>query len=513
MENDPTIPYGWAALKPGDTVYLIAPSTRVEEGTLQYTAELLAGMGLKVKYSEDISKPYHAWGNTAAHRAGQIIEALNDPQVKAIYSLEGGEGAAEVVAELKKREPELLAAPNRGKPIIGYSDTTIVEHYLGELGLASPVQGPVPAYLATNDREVHGFGPRTPEQIEAARHNLEAYRHFLMDEHATEPPMTLHALNAAARQARQIEGVLVGGSDQITALSRFTTHGPKIALHAAADKPILLLEGKSLQELHDTLVALRESGDLKRYQGIVLGAYYANQDDPKPKFPTHQVMEVLKRARVDESLPVYHGAEFGHPRRGAAMKPIPLYTHTLITAAGENAEMIVDRSATRAEMLGRPEKPLPEAAPGQTIANPMPISMNVISLDQSFVVNTTRLQAQDMAGKHVTLHFKLDPQRAASKDAAVNPVHLTLEPLVASGKLRNAASLTISTSGDFSPEFNAWLKDYAKSRLPGVPVRTEQRQESIRVDQGHHTQNTIAKPDLSVRVGSAGKASSALPGH
>jgi muramoyltetrapeptide carboxypeptidase LdcA involved in peptidoglycan recycling len=81
-----------------------------------------------------------------SHRRTKVIGSAN-------YSLEGSKGAAEVVAELKKREPELLATPNRGIPIIGYSDTTFLQHYLGERGLASPVQGPVPAYRATNDKE------------------------------------------------------------------------------------------------------------------------------------------------------------------------------------------------------------------------------------------------------------------------------------------------------------------------------------------------------------------------
>ena len=106
MTDAPKQPQAWETLKPGDSIYLIAPSTPADKGTVEYTVEMFKKMGLNPIVSPDINAGYYNWGNRPEHAAGQIIEALQTPGVKAIYSLEGGEGASDVVAELKKREAE-----------------------------------------------------------------------------------------------------------------------------------------------------------------------------------------------------------------------------------------------------------------------------------------------------------------------------------------------------------------------------------------------------------------------
>jgi muramoyltetrapeptide carboxypeptidase LdcA involved in peptidoglycan recycling len=135
-----------------DTVFLIAPSSPTDEGTVRYAEQIFSDMGFKTTHAPDISTPHFNWSNTAQHRAAQIIEALYDPSIKAIYALEGGEGASEVAAELKKPEnmAKLLNAPNRGIALIGGSDITFLHHFLGEHGVVTPVQGPVFSYLTDN---------------------------------------------------------------------------------------------------------------------------------------------------------------------------------------------------------------------------------------------------------------------------------------------------------------------------------------------------------------------------
>ncbi|MBY0406300.1 MAG: LD-carboxypeptidase, partial [Rickettsiales bacterium] len=118
----------------------------------------LEQIGLTPVTSTTISTPYQNWNGTPEQRAQQIIDALHTPGIRAIHSLEGGQGAEAVVAELRRREAEkpglLTRAPNRGIPLIGYSDTTFLQQYLGEIGAVSPVQGPPLAYLATNDKYI-----------------------------------------------------------------------------------------------------------------------------------------------------------------------------------------------------------------------------------------------------------------------------------------------------------------------------------------------------------------------
>ncbi|HEV3304419.1 MAG TPA: LD-carboxypeptidase [Planctomycetaceae bacterium] len=499
----PRLTPAWDALRPGDTVFLIAPSTPTDDGTVRYAATLFAEMGLKVAYSPAITNRFYNWGGTAEQRAQQIIDALYDPRVKAIYSLEGGEGASEVVGELKKREAELLKAPNRGIPLIGASDSTFLHHYLGERGIVSPVQGPPSAHLtanrgymvyengtlaavdlsqSTNDEARNKVAqwersgvlvsrPRSEKEAAVAKANLRALKDLLMDGEPTMPRVELHAVNNAARRATKIEGVLVGGSDQITAIARFTTHGASALLNAAAGKPVLFIEGKSLGEMEDTLTLLRKSGDLLRYQAIVFGKYYANPTQTEPEFPKHQTAEILKRLGINDSLPVFEGFPFGHASRGAEIKPLPLYTHAVIEVTHGTALMSVDRSGAKKDLDSRAAKSV-QATPNGAVRKDRGAVSATIDLSQPWAGTVEKLMATDMSGKAVTLHFDMDAKQAGNTTGAINPVHFFMMPLIASRKLKDVSSVTIAADGAFSHDFDKWLADFSHRHLPGVTVKT-----------------------------------------
>lgn len=481
-----------------NTIFFIAPSTPVDEGTIKYAEQVFGEMGFKTAHTPDMTKRHFNWGNSAEHRAQQIIQALYDSKVKAIYALEGGEGASEVVAELKKPEnlERLLKAPNRGIPLIGGSDITFLHHFLGEHGIVTPVQGPTFSYLTSNrDYVVFENGelkhtesvsdettivsrPRKVEHARAHQQNADAIKQFLATDDVPTQCYTIQPFNAKAKEARTLEGYLVGGYDQVTQMARYVTYDTQTPIHAAVEKPILFLESKTTKDLEATLALMKESGDLSRYQGIVLGKYTGNPDQTNPDFPAHQVAAVLERVGIQDSIPVFHGVAFGHGPRGAELRPIPLYTSTSIAIDGDKAMMSVAGSSTQ-EDLDRRSAFKPAPVQDKKTALTPPVAVNNIRLDQPFVSTINELYSQNMAGKDVVLHFPFDADTLKNAGATTNPVHVILMPLVTSGKLQQAKSLTLSADGEYTTEFKSWLKEFSEKNLPNVKLATAEKQKTI----------------------------------
>lgn len=124
----------WPFLKPGDHVALIAPGGGIFpdlSGLLRALEESAEEAGLAVKlyghiHPEDTPNQYYS--APAGERLSSLLQALQDPTVKAIWCLRGGFGALEVVDLLGQIHPHPLsdAGTLPPKPLIGFSDFTHV---------------------------------------------------------------------------------------------------------------------------------------------------------------------------------------------------------------------------------------------------------------------------------------------------------------------------------------------------------------------------------------------------
>lgn len=110
------------AIKPGDTIGVIAPSNIILEKDEEYiekTTKLFTDLGYKVKFGKYVRANTLGYGATAKERAEDINNMFSDPEIKAIIAVKGGEDCNitfdYIDYELIKNNPKIIS---------GFSDTT-----------------------------------------------------------------------------------------------------------------------------------------------------------------------------------------------------------------------------------------------------------------------------------------------------------------------------------------------------------------------------------------------------
>src|ERR1700691_738682 len=86
------------ALRPGDTVGLITPSSYVSDPDRLALAERTARyFGLVPKFGTNVRKREGYLGGTVEERVEDLHAMFRDPEVKAVFAIRGGYGAARLL--------------------------------------------------------------------------------------------------------------------------------------------------------------------------------------------------------------------------------------------------------------------------------------------------------------------------------------------------------------------------------------------------------------------------------
>lgn len=125
-------------LKPGDAVALAAPAGAVDEARLKAAAAMLKSRGLRATMRKDIVSRHRYMAGNDERRAEELLDALRNPSVKALFLARGGFGCQRI---LKLIESEDLDQP---KAIIGFSDNTILLNYFRRARGWATLHGPHP---------------------------------------------------------------------------------------------------------------------------------------------------------------------------------------------------------------------------------------------------------------------------------------------------------------------------------------------------------------------------------
>ena len=112
------------AIKPGDTIGVIAPSNIILEKDEEYikkSTELFERLGYKVKFGKHVRENTLGYGATAKQKAEDINNMFADKEVKAIICVKGGEDSNTtfdyIDYELIKSNPKIIC---------GFSDITSI---------------------------------------------------------------------------------------------------------------------------------------------------------------------------------------------------------------------------------------------------------------------------------------------------------------------------------------------------------------------------------------------------
>jgi muramoyltetrapeptide carboxypeptidase len=309
------------ALKPGDTVACITPSTFVANPeSLAQAARLVENLGLKPLFGKHVGKRWGYLGGSIDERIEDLHWAFSTPECKAVFCTRGGYGAAMLLDRIDfgliRRNPKIL---------LGYSDITALHLGIQRAAGLVTLHGPTPL----DSYSEYTFGLLKRALFDTAPLGT------LSNPPETNPLKRTHPVRTL--RGGVARGPLIGGN--LTLVS--TTMGTPWEIQT--DGKILFLEdvGEQPYSMDRMLTQLRLAGKFRNIKGLALGE--CNDCKPrefKPSFEsTLSLPEVYDHILGDLGVPVVSGLTFGHTE-----DQFPLPEGVMATLDADKATITVEES-------------------------------------------------------------------------------------------------------------------------------------------------------------------------
>lgn len=266
-------------LKPGDTVALISTARKVDETYILLAEKIFSQRGFKTRRAKYLFSQDRQFAGTDEERRTDLVEALNDPEIRAVICCRGGYGTARILDgvdfSVLRRDP---------KWITGYSDVSALHsHVYNTAGLQS-IHGTMPV----------NFEENTPEAIESL--------FLLLTGNFLNYPAPEHRLNRAG----EAEGVMIGGNLSVL----YSLAASRSSLNT--EGAVLFLEDldEYLYHIDRMMLALKRAGKLSKLAGLVVGSMTDMRDNPVPFGKTAE--EIIAEHTAEFDYPVCFSFPAGH---------------------------------------------------------------------------------------------------------------------------------------------------------------------------------------------------------
>lgn len=272
-------------LKPKDKIAILCTARAVKKIELEPALNLLDQWDLVPVIGKTIGLKDHQFGGNDNERAQDLQQAINNPEIKAIWCARGGYGSARIIDSINF-EP-LLKNP---KWIIGYSDVTALHLHLQQLGLSS-LHAQMPLDIDN----------KSSETKESIRQSLFA------------KPYNLEFTSNLPSISGESQGKLIGGN-----LSVLFSVLQTIPLSIFENK-ILILEDldEYLYHIDRMMLNLYRSGLLKQINGMLVGGMNEMNDNTIPF--GQNAYEIIDNYAKKLNIPVAFDAPFGHINNNFAL--------------------------------------------------------------------------------------------------------------------------------------------------------------------------------------------------
>ena len=288
------------ALKPGDSVAIVAPSGIPSEEALEHGVKFFESLGLKVKMGESVKRRFGYLAGSDEERALDLMRAWSDPEVGAIIAARGGYGAMRILPFLDferiRRSPKIL---------LGYSDITALHLAIWKEARIITLHGPIaeikapPMNKYNRERLVDTlFGLWPPGELEDPEpENVDLFS-----------PQKLSPERGCLSfiEPGKAQGKLVGGNLSLIA----STIGTRWEIDTKGN--VLFLEdvGEKPYRIDRMLCQLQLSGKLKDASGFCLGSFTDCEADPD--HPSFTIDEVLRNYFSGTGKPCITKLPVGH---------------------------------------------------------------------------------------------------------------------------------------------------------------------------------------------------------
>lgn len=311
-QSERTLP---TALRPGDTVGIVAPSSGFRRDDLEAGCAELLRLGYRPFYLPTIFERDLYFAGSVQRRVKELHEMFARSEVKAILCARGGYGCNYLLPHL-----DLDLIRSNTKIFVGCSDVTTLLTYLCDAAHLVTFHGPM---VAGDVARPSGFDESS---WTAALSSGDAYqREFSAEE--VEPLSKGIA-----------EGTLYGGCLSLLCASLGTpyeirTEGTILFIEDRAERPY---------RIDRMLMQLKLAGKFEAVRGIIFGEMIdCNEPGALDYTLQHIVMRILGELRI----PVAFGLKSGHVSSGSITLPFGVHAKLLV---GDTVTLHYDRAVSRA---------------------------------------------------------------------------------------------------------------------------------------------------------------------
>ena len=301
------------ALRPGDTIGIVAPASNVKQADLEAGCAALRAAGYKTFYLDSILDRDLYFAGRPGRRLRELEEMFEREEVRAILCARGGYGANYVLQDLDWKK--IASHP---KIFIGYSDVSCLLTQLVDSGLVT-FHGP----MAAKDW-VHADGV-----------NLESWIAALTQTAPWDIPVNDSVTTLAGGET---EGRLYGGCLSILVASLGTAYEIK------TDDTILFMEdiGAKPYQIDRMLMHLKLAGKLDKVRGLIFGEMI---DCMQAAYQDYTLQEVIMRIVGELGMPVIYGVKSGHVSSNNITLPLGVRAK-LIAEKGEVSLRILESAVS-----------------------------------------------------------------------------------------------------------------------------------------------------------------------
>ena len=271
-----------AALKAGDTIAIVSPSSMPDTLTVAKGCETLSEWGYVPVVGPHAMNSWHGFAGTADERASDLLWALRDSTIKAILCSRGGDGAVQVLQRIPLQEFH-----DHPKWVMGFSDATALHSAEVSAGV-----------MSIHSSMCDGISMR------GGRDSVNAILQRLLQGELPSYQVPAHPLN----QQGVAEGILMGGN-----LSVFCgLAGSDYDFLNRADEGLILFfedTGEGMSKVDRMLHQMEIRGVLPKLKGIIVG-HFSKYKSPENGFA--DMYDMLHEYLQHYDIPVCYDFPVGH---------------------------------------------------------------------------------------------------------------------------------------------------------------------------------------------------------
>lgn len=277
------------ALRPGDTIGIIAPASNIKPDLLEQGCRELESFGFRTYFRPDIVSSFRYFAGPRERRLGEFLEMLGSRDIQAIFCARGGYGSGHLVLDI---DADVIR--ENAKIVSGASDITLLLNRFERAGVVS-FHGPM---VATTIRQG------------SDGYDRQLFLDLLQGRQAVRFPTS----GTTVLREGAGEGRLIGGCLSLVVSTLATKH------EIDTKDSILVLEDVDARpyQIDRMITHLKQAGKFEDVRGVVFGEMLNCMQHPNQGYT---LQEVLLDLLSGFQFPILFAFPTGHTSRPNVIVP------------------------------------------------------------------------------------------------------------------------------------------------------------------------------------------------